>query len=228
MFVMRLSASGKGFHRVYANQAQEAFFDGHVRAFEHFGGCPRRVRYDNLKPAVARVLLGRDRDESDRFVALRCHYGFDCFFCLPGIEGAHEKGGVEGEVGRFRRRHMVPVPKVASLAELNELVADGDRLDDDRRIDGRRTTVAEHFALELPHLRPLPAEPFDAASCLRLRVDTKSRVCVRQSFYSVPVRYAGRRIDVRLGAETVEALDGAKVVAPHARAVGKGRRGPGP
>ena len=41
MFVMRLSASGKGFHRVYANQAQEAFIDGHVRAFEHFGGVAR-------------------------------------------------------------------------------------------------------------------------------------------------------------------------------------------
>ena len=49
-------------------------------------------------------------------------YGFDSFFCRPGIEGAHEKGGVEGEIGRFRRRHLVPVPKVASLAALNELI----------------------------------------------------------------------------------------------------------
>lgn len=39
----------------------------------------------------------------------------------PGIEGAHEKGGVEGEVGRFRRSHLVPVPEVADLAELNRL-----------------------------------------------------------------------------------------------------------
>ena len=43
---------------------------------------------------------------------------------------------------------------------------------------------------------------------LRPRVDAKSRVCVRQCFYSVPVRYAGTRIDVCLGAEHVEALDG--------------------
>ena len=45
---------------------------------------------------------------------------------------------------------------------------------------------------------------------------------MRQCFYSVPVRYAGMRIDVRLGAESVEALEGARVVARHARAVGKG------
>jgi transposase len=222
MYVMRLSASGKGFHRVYANQAQEAFIDGHDRAFAHFGGTPGRVRYDNLKPAVARVLLGRNRTETERFVALRSHYLFESFYCRPGKDGAHEKGGVEGEVGRFRRRHMVPVPRVSSIAELNELVAEGDRLDDLRHIDSRHMSVAEHFALEFPYLRLLPVEPFDAGQLLHPRVDAKSRVCVRQCFYSVPVRYAGMRIDVRLGAESVEALDGAQVVARHARAVGKG------
>ncbi len=61
MFVMRLSASGKAVHRIYATQAQEAFFDGHLEAFSAFQGVPRRVRYDNLKPAVARVLRGRNR-----------------------------------------------------------------------------------------------------------------------------------------------------------------------
>jgi hypothetical protein len=117
---------------------------------------------------------------------------------------------------------MVPVPKVSSLAELNELVTEGDRLDDLRHIDTRRISVAEHFALEFPHLRALPAAPFDSGQLLRPRVDAKSRICVRQSFYSVPVRYAGTRIEARLGAETVEALDGSRVVALHARAVGKG------
>ena len=89
-------------------------------------GVPGRIRYDNLKAAVARVLRGRNRIEAERFVALRSHYGFDSFFCLPGPGGAHEKGGVEGEVGRFRRRNMVPVPRVESMEELNELVAAGD------------------------------------------------------------------------------------------------------
>ena len=122
MFVMRLSASGRAFPVAYLNEAQEVFLDGHVRAFEHFGGIPVRVRYDNLKAAVVRVLKGRDRVESDRFVAMRSHYGFESFFCRPGIDGAHEKGGVEGEIGRFRRRHLVPIPRVESMAELNELI----------------------------------------------------------------------------------------------------------
>ncbi|MEZ5143941.1 MAG: IS21 family transposase [Acidimicrobiales bacterium] len=222
MFVMRLSASAKGFHRVYPNEAQQAFLDGHVRAFAHFGGVPGRVRYDNLKPAVERVLRGRDRAESERFVALRSHYGFDSFFCQPGPDGAHEKGGVEGEVGRFRRRHLVPMPNVASFAELNDLIAAADAADDARWVAGRRLSVGDHFALEAPTLGCLPDEAFDPALMLRPRVDTKSRVCVRQCFYSVPVRYVGRRIDVRLGADTIEALDGPRVVATHPRLVAKG------
>jgi len=74
MFVLRLSCSGRAFHVAFATQAQEAFLEGHVLAFEYFGAVPGRVRYDNLKPAVVRVLRGRDRAESERFIALRSHY----------------------------------------------------------------------------------------------------------------------------------------------------------
>jgi transposase len=221
MFVMRLSHSGKAFHVAFGTQAQEAFLEGHVLAFEYFGGVPGRLRYDNLKPAVVRVLKGRDRVESERFTALRSHYGFDSFFCRPGIEGAHEKGGVEGEIGRFRRRHLVPVPKAASLAALNELIAAGDALDDGRVITGRPITIGAAFTLEAQALMPLPVEAFDAARLLDARVDNRARVSVRQNFYSVPARYAGRRLPVRLSARTVEIFDGSRVVAAHERAVGR-------
>lgn len=221
MFVMRLSYSGKAFHVTFATQAQEAFLEGHVLAFEYFGGVPARIRYDNLKPAVIRVLKGRDRSESERFTALRSHYGFDSFFCRPGIEGAHEKGGVEGEIGRFRRRHLVPVPTAASLGELNDLIAAADVLDDDRVITGRPITVGAAFAAEAGALMGLPAEGFDCARLLHARVDTRARVSVRQCFYSVPARYAGRRLPVRLAARTVEIYDGPRLVACHERAAGR-------
>ena len=221
MFVMRLSHSGKAFHVAFATQAQEAFLEGHVLAFDYFGGVPGRIRYDNLKPAVIRVLKGRDRTESERFTALRSHYGFDSFFCRPGIDGAHEKGGVEGEIGRFRRRHLVPVPTVASLVELNELIAAADVADDQRVITGRPITIGAAFAAERPELMGLAAEAFDCARLLNARVDNRARVSVRQCFYSVPARYAGRRLPVRLSARTVEIFDGPRLVARHERAVGR-------
>ena len=67
-------------------------------------------------------------------------------------------------------------------------------------ITGRPVTVAAAFAAEQPALLPLPAEPFDAARLLQARVDNRARVCVRQNYYSVPARYAGRRLPVRLAA----------------------------
>jgi transposase len=221
MFVMRLSHSGRAFHVAYGTQAQEAFLEGHVLAFQHFGGVPGRVRYDNLKPAVTRILKGRDRDEAERFVALRSHYGFESFFCQPGLKGAHEKGGVEGEIGRFRRRHLVPVPKAATLAELNEHVGAGDLLDDTRVITGRPITVGAAFAAEREALMPLPVEAFDPARLLLARVDKRARISVRQCYYSVPARYVARRLSVRLSARTVTVFDGPKQVAAHERAFGR-------
>jgi hypothetical protein len=114
---------------------------------------------------VIRVLRGRDRAEAERFVALRSHYGFDSFFCIPGPDGAHEKGGVEGEIGRFRRRHLVPVLSVVSLAALNQLIAAADIVDDGRVITGRPVTVAGgvrcraagHAAAARRGVRPGPA-----------------------------------------------------------------------
>src|SRR5690349_3907835 len=100
MFVMRLSCSGRAFHVAFATQAQEAFLEGHVLAFEYFGAVPGRVRYDNLKPAVARVLRGRDRAESERFIALRSHYGSGLVLLYPrprrGVAGRAEPADRRG------------------------------------------------------------------------------------------------------------------------------------
>ena len=222
LFVMRLSASGQAFRRAYLNEGQEVFLDGHVRAFEFFGGVPGTIRYDNLKAAVVRAMRGRDRAETERFIALRSHYGFESFYCRPGIEGSHEKGGVEGEIGRFRRRWLVPVPRVDSMAELNDYLAESSAKDSARHINRRRESVAVHFGIERDFLRPLPTEAFEVAMSLRPRVDHKSRISVRQVYYSVPARYVAGRLEVRLSAEAVEVFDGARVVARHARAVIKG------
>jgi transposase len=223
IFHLRLSHSARAVHVASPSVGQEAFLEGHVVAFERLG-VPARIRYDNLKPAVTRVLRGRDRVETERFVAFRSHYGFDSCFCEPGEAGAHEKGGVENEVGRFRRRHLVPVPRVADLAEANALLAAADAADDARHVDGRVLTVGAMAAAELPFLRPLPAEPFDPTIHLAPKVDRRARICVRGSHYSVPVRLAGRRVDVRLGANRITVLAEGRQVALHERSLRKGEQ----
>jgi Mu transposase, C-terminal domain len=223
LFTMRLSFSGRAAHRASLSQGQEAFLESHAYALERLGGVPLdKIRYDNLKPAVSRVLFGRTRLESDRWVAFRSHYGFDAFYCRPGHEGSHEKGGVEGEGGRFRRNHCVPMPVVDSIEELNALLEAADDADDARRIGNRAMSVGHDWAFERQLLRVLPAEPFDTAITLTPRVDRYAQVMVRSNHYSVPARFIGHRLRVKLSASMVTVYDRTTVVARHQRAVGRG------
>lgn len=223
LFTLRMSYSGRAVHRAYATQSQEAFLEGHVAAFEALGGLPVvHIKYDNLKAAVSRVLFGRSREENARWVTFRSHYGFDAFYCQPGLEGAHEKGGVEGEGGRFRRTHLVPMPAVASLVELNDRLAGYDAKDDARRIAFRSQPVGLDFALEAPLLRPLPGEAFETGLTLTPRVDRHARITVRQAQYSVPARLIGQRVRVLLRATQVLVFEGRRQVACHPRATVRG------
>jgi transposase len=207
LFTMRLSFSGRAVHRAFATQGQEAFLEGHVYAFDRLGGVPTdKIRYDNLKCAVSRVLFGRTRTETQRWVTFRSAYGFDAFYCQPGQEGSHEKGGVEGEGGRFRRTHCVPMPVVDSIEELNALLAAADDADDARRIAHRTHTVGHDWAIEKSLLRPLPDEPLDTALTLTPRVDRFARVMVRCNQYSVPARLIGHRVRHTLASKLVNEL----------------------
>jgi transposase len=221
LFVMRASFSGAAFCQASLVETQQAFLELHVQAFEWYGGVFPSLKFDNLKSAVKKVLKGRRRVESDRFVALRSHYLFASQFTTPGLEGAHEKGGVEGEVGRHRRNHLVPVRHVTDLAELNRLLLAGCEQDLDRRIDGRPVSVREAWAVERPLLLALPAEAFDACETAAPRVDAKSLVTIRQNRYSVPVALAGLRVSARVGAREITINHGGREVARHERLHGK-------
>ncbi|GFG71454.1 transposase [Mycolicibacter senuensis] len=225
LFTMRLSYSARSAHRAFLTQGQEAFLEGHVYGFDRLGGVPvDKVRYDNLNSAVKQVLFGRSRQENERWIAFRSHYGFQAWYCQPGHEGSHEKGGVEGEGGRFRRNHCVPMPVVDSIDELNALLEAADDADDRRRVANRATSVGDDWTFEKTLLAPLPTEPFDTALTLTPRVDRYAQVAVRCNQYSVPARFIGHRLRVKLSASTVAIYDRSTVVARHQRAVGKGTK----
>lgn len=221
LFVMRASFSGAAFCQASLVETQQAFLEMHVDAFEWFGGVFEALRFDNLASAVKKVLKGRRRIETDRFVALRSHYLFESQFTTPGLQGAHEKGGVEGEVGRFRRNHLVPVPAFEDLAALNAWLLACCESDLERRITGRQVTVGEQWAIERPLLRALPAERFDTSESAAPRVDAKSLVTVRQNRYSVPVALAGLKVCVGIGAREITISHDGAVVAVHERLHGK-------
>lgn len=221
LFLMRACYSGASFVIAFERQSQQAFLEAHVEALRFFGGTFALIRYDNLRSAVKQVLRGRRRVEQDRFVALRSHYLYESAFTRPGKQGAHEKGGVEGEVGRFRRAHLVPVPSVGSLKELNDLLEDGCFADLGRRIRGRTETVGEALRVESRALRALPVVDYDASERTSPRVDSKALVTIRQNRYSVPVALVGLRVHAEIGAREIVISHDRREVARHPRLHGR-------
>lgn len=213
VFVLRSMASGAAFHRAYFRPTQQAFLEAHQKAFHYFGGVFRRLRYDNLPSAVKKVLRGYRRDETARFIAFRSHHRFESAFCTPG-EG-HEKGGVENEVGTFRRNHWVPVPKAKDLAELNEMLSRACREDEARVLSGRSETVGGAMLIEQEHLLPL-GEDFDLVERAFPTVNSLGCVKVRTNSYSVPVD-AGRAVEARITASAVDLYYEGRRVASHER-----------
>jgi hypothetical protein len=207
-------ASGAAYHRAYLRATQQAFLEAHELAFHYFGGVFRRLRYDNLSSAVKKILRGYQRELTTRFIAFRSHWQYQAEFCTPG-EG-HEKGGVEGEVGYFRRNHWVPVPVARDLAELNaKLLADCHH-DKSRIMAGRQESVGALLLTEKEHLLPLSAEDFELAEVSFPKVDQAGCAKVLTNFYSVPLQ-AGSVVESRASSSQIEFRLNGVPVAQHER-----------
>ena len=214
MFLVRLMYSGRDFAWIYERQDQISFLDGHVRAFAHFEGIPARLAYDNLRPAVVRILVGGERTLTPRFAALASHYLFEPCFCRPGV--GHDKGGVEARGKAVRRQALVPIPSGLRLDAINDalLTRLDARLETTRDAVGR--TVGARFSEEVPLFRSVPAA-FVAEATTIGTVSPRALVRLGGAVYSVPCRWAGLDLIARIGPTTVTIVgrDGTGIV--HAR-----------
>jgi len=196
LFVMRLCYSRRVFMMAFPTQRQEAFFEGHVKAFEHFGGVTQRISYDNLKVAVLEILRGKKRTEQQAFIVFRSHYLFDSHYCTPGA--GNEKGGVEHGVGYVRRNYLTPILKVNSYEELNEKLRASCLEDDNRQVTGQKVTIKEAWEEERGKLRSLPATEPDYGRRLSVILNPYSQVVIETNRYSVPTDKGARELLVKL------------------------------
>jgi len=207
-------ASGAAFHRAYLHATQQAFLEAHELAFAYFGGVFRKLRYDNLTSAVKKILRGSRREETARFIALRSHWRFEAEFCTPAEP--HEKGGIEGEAGYFRRNHWVPVPEAVDIAALNQQLLTACHEDEHRLIAGREQVVGTGLITEREYLLPLAEEGIDLAQTSFPIVNGLGCAKVLTNTYSVPVP-AGTQVQAKAYASIVEFWHDGRCVARHER-----------
>ncbi len=219
-FAMRSMNSGGAFHRAYTNATQQAFLEAHEHAFAYFGGVFRTLRYDNLASAVKKILRGYRREETERMIAFRSHWGFASEYCQPAR--GNEKGGVEMELGWFRRNWLVPVPEADDLESFNAWLLSRCGEAQQHIISGREAAVGNAMRDEQSHLLPLVAERFAIAETIYpVTVDGHGRVKVRANWYSTPL-YPGSRVTARVWPTHIEVWRDGEFAARHERCYGRG------
>ena len=214
---LRLAHSRVFLAVAYLREAQEMVFDAHWRAFELWGGVPRRGIYDNLKTAVDLIFAGKQRQYNRRFLQMASHYLIEPVACTPAA--GWEKGQVENQVGHVREQVFTPRLKCANLSELNALlqrrcvqIAHG--LAHPEQREHTRWSVFE--SQERAALLPLPA-PYDGFAEREVRVSSTALVHYDRNRYSVDCRFAGKTVSVRAYAERIVMVADGQVVGEHAR-----------
>jgi len=199
----------------YPAETTEAFCDGHVKAFQFFGGVPQSILYDNTKIAVARILGDGKRQRTRVFSELQSHYLFTDRFGRPGK--GNDKGKVEGLVGFARRNFLVPIPVFESFDALNAHLLESCLKRRADRLRGHEGTIEERLERDLAVFqKPLPA-PYDACDKRTGRVNSLSLVRYRCNDYSVPTAYGHRQVLIRGYVHEVVISCGAEVIARHPR-----------
>jgi len=218
-FVMVLPYSDAFFVMVFERECTESYWEGHSRAFEFFGGVPRRISYDNSRVMVSKIIGSRERKLTDGFLQLQSHYLFREHFCR--VARPNEKGVVEGVVKFARLNFFVPVPETDDLDELNKKLASMCHDDMGRRLRGKSGTKAELIVEDRQVFLPLPPSPFDACRKQPTRANSLSLVRFDDNDYSVPVAYAHHEILIKGYVDRVALCHGPRVVAEHKRSWGK-------
>ena len=215
LFVMTLPSSGAIFIQVFPRECTETFLEGHRRAFEFFGGVPKRISYDNSAIAVIEVLSGRERKLTREFLRLQSHYLFQEHFCL--VRRANEKGHVERLLGFARRSFLVPVPQVDSLELLNTRLRVRCLADLEQRTRGKPAPKGQLLLEDQAAFLALPKQPFEARRIEVGTANSESLVRFDTNDYSVPVRYAHRKLVVVATVEEVRLVFEDRLVARHRR-----------
>jgi transposase len=214
-FSMRLNYSKPRFVMAFPFQKQEAWFEGHIQGFHFFGGVPRRITYDNLKTAVYRVLEGKKRQEQQAFKEFRSYYLCESHYCTPAQ--AHEKGGVENDIGYAQRNFFSPIPEVDSFEELNAYLHQACLQDAQRRTRGQKELVAQLWEAEKTFLLPLPARDFQACTTRVVKANGYLQVDYDTNRYSVPYEYRDKQLVLRAFPFRIEFLYLDEVIASHVR-----------
>ena len=208
---------------VYRNEQLEMVFDAHDKAFRFFSGTTKKGIYDNMKTAVQKILVGKDRKFNRRFMEMCSHYLFEPIACTPAA--GWEKGQIENQVETGRRNFFTPLRKVNGLEELNkqlqnECIDWAQKTYHPEFKDRKVWEVYQDEKLSLLEYR----YPFAAYKVEQAVVSSYGLINYATNMYSVDCNYVDKIVEVRVYAEKIIILSGDKIIGKHERCFEKYKR----
>jgi len=200
----------------------EQFLAAQQNAFQYFGAATAAVMIDNLKTAVLSHPAGQPAVLHPRYLDFARHYGLEIRAC--NVRAAHEKGRVENAVGYVKKNFLAGLDLAGlSLAALNTAARRWLEEVANVRVHGETKQQPNAlFALEKPHLRPLPAALYNVSVVRPVQATSRFRVHYDGNRYSVPAEYAGARLSLHVYPDKLLVYHQQQLIAEHGRAYERG------
>jgi transposase len=215
----RLCHSRCFFVCAYPNQKMEMLIDAHNCAFAYWNGVPKRGIYDNMKTAVKRIGVGKEREFNEQFLVMMNHYMIEPVACTPA--SGWEKGQVERQVQTLRKQVFEPMLSFATWNDFNAYLADmcHRHIQTLAHPEDKSSTVAQCFALEQTHLTSCAV--YEGLRVEWVRVNTLSLVAYDGHKYSVPCDWVGRNVALHISATHIRIIADGTELAVHPRSFDK-------
>jgi transposase len=195
VFGYTLVVSRRKAYSIHASADVHELMAGHVLAFERLGGLAWECKYDGQKAVVIRREGGQPIWNL-RFIDFATYYEFTPRLCRP--RKPNDKPHVERGFWEFERSFL----NGRSFHDVDDmkrqLAGWHDMILDPRVVRGTHGTTLERFAAEAPHLRPLPARPYDTARLVYRLCDAEACIPWDGNDYEVPYEHASDFLPVRI------------------------------
>lgn len=222
LFVATLGYSRRNFVMAFDNERQSSWLSGIEAAFTHFHGVPERLLVDNARALVEQHdVETREVRFNERFHAFCRYWGVRPQACAP--YRARTKGKDENGVG-YAKANALAGRAFSSWEALHAHLVWWMPEIADARIHGTtgEPPIKRFRDREAAALKPLSGKPpFVQAREFSRRVQSDACVEVDTNRYSVPWRWIGHLVHVRVADQQVCIAHGEQELAVHAQSLGR-------
>ncbi len=191
--------------------------------FHYMVGVPKTIRFDNLSPAVKKILSKGERELTDTFERFTLHYGFSYEFCNPGK--GNEKGHVEAMVKYVRNNFLLPECTIVHLDHFNETLWELAEQDRDRIHYEKKQLQSQLFKEDQNEWLMFPEKEFECAARRTVKADKSGIVSIDKKLYSTSPRFAKEEVIAKISYDYVELLNSNyELIVKHPRLYGARRK----